>query len=177
MNPLGPVASKPAKRPMKATLNITHLRLEPDRNESLFVQISAQMDIASYIMHLFGLFTLQLVPLLDEEGGKSQHYKLLKKRKIRSLFFTCKLNLLWQHVCVGHVVPTPNNKKNPKLASSTSCGQDQCWPVINFWTHPMDIKRAHSKEIFKKGYVFQKAIQLTTLVGYTFIIYNKNYQL
>jgi hypothetical protein len=36
MNPLGPVASKPAKRPMKATHNITHLRLEPDRM-SLFL--------------------------------------------------------------------------------------------------------------------------------------------
>jgi len=63
--------------------------------ESLFVQISAQMDIASYIMHLFWAFTLQLVPLLDEEGGRSQHYKLLKKRQIRSFFCTCKLNLLW----------------------------------------------------------------------------------
>lgn len=80
----------------------------------------------------FWAFTLQLVPLLDKEGGKSQHYILLKKRKIRSFFFTCELNLLWQHVCVGHVVATPNNKKNPKLASSTSCGQDQCWPVIDF---------------------------------------------
>jgi hypothetical protein len=128
------------------------------------------MDIASYIMHLFGLLLYDWFHCWMKRVEKSQHYKLLKKMKIRSFFFTCKLNLLWQHVCVGHVVPTPNNKKNPKFASSTSCGQDESWPVINFWTYPMDIKRAYSPKKFKEGYVFQKTIQLTTQVIYTFVI-------
>ncbi len=37
------------------------------------------------------------------------------------------------------------------------------------------ISKEHiQKKKFKKGYVFQKTIQLTTPVGYTFIIYFKN---
>jgi hypothetical protein len=117
------------------------------------------MDIASYIMHLFGLFTLQLVPLLDEEGGKSQHYKLLKKRKIRSFFFTCKLNLLWQHVCVGHVVPTPNNKKNPKSLQAaqvvyrTSVGQLSTFgPILCISKEHIPKKYSRKDMYFKKQF-------------------------
>ncbi len=37
----------------------------------------------------------------------------------------------------------------------------------------MDVKRAYSKKQIKEGYVFQKTIQLTTPVSYTFIIWKK----
>jgi hypothetical protein len=114
-------------------------------------------------MHLFGLFTLQLVPLLDEEGGKSQLYKLLKKRKIRSFFFTCELNLLWQHVCVGHVVPTPNNKKNPK-----ACKQHKLWtgPVLASY-RLLDLSYGCQTSIFPKKNQGRICISKNNSINYT----------
>ncbi len=123
----------------------------------------------------FWTFTLQLVPLLDEEDGKSQHYKLLKKRKIRSFFFTCEFNLLWQHVCVGACGSNSQQQEKP-----LACKQHKLWtgPVLASY-QLLDLSYGYQKSIFQKTIQGRICISKNNSINYTrqLHIHYKNYWL